>query len=147
MIRSLVFSMIACWASLNAAGADKAVFGSIDVPKDERIASSVEIRTVVTVARADCSKAPVAMFQQLPVYPSSLTRAGVVGEATVSFTISEEGVVSDAKVEKASVAELGQASVGAVLNWRFFPAEKEKKPVSIRATAKFVFSMFDENGG
>jgi len=147
MIRSLAFSVIAVWASLSAAGADKPVFGRIDVAKDERLVSSVEVRTVVTVARAECSKAPVAMFQPLPVYPSSLTRAAVVGEATVSFTISDDGIVSDATVEKASVAELGQASVGAVVNWRFFPAEKEKKPVSIRAMAKFTFSMFDEDGG
>ena len=147
MTRALAFSVIFVCALLGAFGADKPVFGRIDVAKEERIVSSVEVRTVVTVARTESSKAPVAMFQPLPIYPSSLMRSAVVGKATVSFMISDEGVVTDAKVEEASVAELGQASVAAVVNWRFFPAEKEKKPVSVRAIAKFTFSMFDEDGG
>ncbi|HMR73419.1 MAG TPA: hypothetical protein PKD68_05455, partial [Candidatus Saccharibacteria bacterium] len=81
----------------------KAVFGRVDVPKEEAPVSSFSVFTTLMVARNQCDKLPVVFFQSLPVYPSSVLRASVVGEATVSFVISEQGVVGDIKVERATV--------------------------------------------
>jgi TonB family protein len=143
----LTFLFVATFAAGSTLASETPVFGRVQVAKDCRLVSACEVRSVVTVERRDCDKSPGCYFQPLPVYPSSLARVAVVGEAVVSFTVGDDGEVQDVKVEKSSANEFGAASAGAVVNWKFIPGEKEKKPVSVRLTAKFTFSMFDEDGG
>jgi TonB family protein len=147
LISALLGFGLVVWAARADDAPSKPVFGAVDIPKDECLISSFSVFTKLTIARGTCDKLPVAFFQPLPVYPSGMLRAAVVGDATVSFVISAAGTVEAIKVERANIEDLGPAAAGAVAQWRFFPAEKKKVPVSVRVQASFTFSMFDEDGG
>lgn len=149
-MRTLLLSILAlACCSLRAADIEAprtAGWGRVEVSKEEDLASSFLVFSKLTVARGGYDKRPLSLFQSLPIYPASALRAGVYGEATVSFVITDEGVVSDVKIESESAKDFGPASAAAILQWRFFPAEKSSRPVSVRAKARFIFSFFDENG-
>jgi TonB family protein len=58
--------------------------------------------------------------------------------ATATFDVNEKGEAVDARIDKASDDEWGHDVSDALGKWRFTPASKDGKPVSVSCTMDFV---------
>ena len=90
---------------------------------------------------------PVVRYQARPAYPFELSRAGVTGEATVSFIVDFEGNVCNAYTVKATHAEFGAAAVEAVAKWKFKPGQKGGIAVNTRMQVPIVFNLAKREPG
>jgi TonB family protein len=84
---------------------------------------------------------PVPRYQAKPVYPSTLSHAGVTGEATVGFIVDSAGNVCSAYAVKSTLVEFGAAAVEAVNKWKFRPGQKGGIPVNTRMQVPIVFAL------
>lgn len=77
-----------------------------------------------------------------PVYPRLAKLAGVEGLVVLSLLVDEAGNAVEAKVVK-SLGNTGcdEAAVAAALQWKFAPALRQGKPVSVRITAPILFTL------
>lgn len=82
---------------------------------------------------------PVALTQDLPVYPTKQVKRGADGVATVSFVVNEQGNVEQVSVPEATDAAFAEAAATAVAQWRFTPAKQGGQTVSTRLQAPFIF--------
>ncbi|HEY3412285.1 MAG TPA: energy transducer TonB [Armatimonadota bacterium] len=74
-------------------------------------------------------------------YPSSAYEEGVEGTAKVTFTITPDGITTDASIGQSSGdSRLDQAALDYVKRLRFRPAMKDGLPVPVQATRSVVFS-------
>jgi TonB family protein len=77
-------------------------------------------------------KPPKLVSGNYPVFPISHSRFGRSGFAVVAFTIGQNGKTYDIEVLKASYPYFGSHTVLAVRDWKFEPALKNGKAVSVR---------------
>ena len=84
---------------------------------------------------------PRATFQASPHYPVNLRREGVEGQVTVTFVVSRDGRVIDAKVLDATHSDFAREAEQAVRKWRFEPGQRHGAPVQFRMTVPIVFSV------
>jgi protein TonB len=75
---------------------------------------------------------PKLVSGNYPVFPISHSRFGRSGFAVVAFSIGQNGKTYDIEVLKASYPYFGSHTVLAVRDWKFEPARKNGKPVSVR---------------
>ena len=75
-----------------------------------------------------------------PVYPFSASMANRPGSAKVAFTIGEDGRTRDIQVVEASEPYFGGHTANAIKDWRFEPAHKDGRPVSVRIVQKYSFT-------
>ena len=89
----------------------------------------------------DVQNSPVTpILGPAPEYPAALSKKGIEGSATLSFTIDTNGSVSDPAVVEASQPEFGEAALAVIRQWRFLPKVKNGQPVRARAEMPFMFS-------
>jgi TonB family protein len=72
-------------------------------------------------------------------YPSDALAAGIDGVVTAEILVSEQGVVTDARVVK-SVPLLDEAALTAVREWRYDPTIVDGKAVPVKMTVTVAFS-------
>jgi protein TonB len=84
---------------------------------------------------------PRVRYQARAVYPFELSRAGVTGEATISFVVDREGNVRDVSAVKSTHAEFGTAAVEAVQKWKFQPGQRGGILVNTRMSVPVVFNL------
>lgn len=84
---------------------------------------------------------PQLLDGKLPVYPESLKKAGVMGEAKILTQIDATGAVTAASVKSATHEEFGTAALAAVQAWKFKPATEDGQPVAITVTIPFPFRL------
>ncbi len=75
-----------------------------------------------------------------PAYPSDLKREGVTGMVTMSITVDEKGNVANPVVKKSTRPEFEQPAIDAILKWKFEPAKKDGKPVSVQVVIPLKFT-------
>lgn len=77
-----------------------------------------------------------------PVYPRLAKIAGIEGLVVLSLRVDESGNVTEAAVVK-SLGNTGcdEAAVTAALQWKFAPALRQGKPMSVRITAPILFTL------
>lgn len=96
------------------------------------------------VVRADDSKfdePPMPTKTVPPVYPAELRRDRVAGMVTMSITVDEKGMVSNPVVKKSTREEFEQPAIDAVSKWKFEPAKKDGKPVSVQVVVPVKFTV------
>ncbi|MDE2346288.1 MAG: M56 family metallopeptidase [Gammaproteobacteria bacterium] len=77
-----------------------------------------------------------------PVYPVFALERGVEGSATVAFTLTPEGKITDMRVTHISGSILfGNASMDALRQWKFAPASAAGVPVAQRMVEEFVYRL------
>jgi TonB family protein len=91
-------------------------------------------RTTYSVASEGAT--PARVREVRPVYPPVLFSGGVEGDVVVQARITEQGRVTDAEVEPASL--LGQSAIDAVQQWEFAPRAATRTPA--RLTVRVSFS-------
>jgi protein TonB len=87
------------------------------------------------------SQGPAARVQPQPAYPYEMSRAGISGDVTVEFIISEQGDVIDARVIRSSHREFETSAMQAVLKWKFKAGRKDGKAVKVRASQLLQFNL------
>lgn len=119
----------------------------VDAPNGTLIDAAEYNRLIATqglghyCADDHCDRLPRLIEGAAPIYPPMLLAAGVTGQATVLFTIDEQGRTTDFKVESASAPEFAAAAVEALKRWRFQPASRRQRPVAIRSRQVFPFEL------
>lgn len=89
------------------------------------------------------SQRPAARVQPQPAYPYEMSRAGISGDVTVEFIISEHGDVIDARVIRSSHREFEVSAMQAVMKWKFKAGRKDGKAVKVRASQLLEFNLED----
>ncbi len=74
-----------------------------------------------------------------PVYPSEARKAGITGQVQVRVLVSEQGDVIEAQAISGP-AELRDAAVQAVQQWKFNPVRLSGSPIKMEGVLNFVFS-------
>lgn len=87
---------------------------------------------------------PVATYQRPPTYPFALRKAGVQGEATVDFIVTNHGSVAAAKVVRETDLQFGEAALACVVRWHFRPAMKDGIAVHCHMQVPIVFTLNSE---
>jgi TonB family protein len=90
---------------------------------------------------AEVDSPPVATYQRPPTYPFVLRKAGIQGEATVDFIVTNHGSVAAAKVVRATDPRFGEAALACVVQWHFRPAMKDGAAVNCHMQVPIVFTI------
>jgi outer membrane biosynthesis protein TonB len=92
---------------------------------------------------------PTVISRVEPEYTERAKNAGLEGFAVIAVTIDENGLPQDPMfIQFHRGAEqiqdplgLDRAAIAALKHWRFRPATKEGKPISLRATISVQFRL------
>jgi len=84
---------------------------------------------------------PVATQKSDPGYPLELIRANVHGTVTLFAVIHADGKVSDIRVLNSPDERLDAFAASALARWKFVPAERSGKPVSLEAVVEIPFRV------
>jgi RNA polymerase sigma factor (sigma-70 family) len=98
-----------------------------------------------TFQEADLDEKPKPIARESPVYPPELRKAGIGGEATVSFIVDSTGKVLEARAVKSSRPEFEAPCVAAVSNWQFEPGRIKGQPVNTQVVLPITFKMDKSN--
>ncbi|MGA9851461.1 MAG: M56 family metallopeptidase [Gammaproteobacteria bacterium] len=80
--------------------------------------------------------------QYSPTYPPLALERGVEGSATVEFTLTQEGEVTDVRVSQVNGSRLfGPAAMDAIRRWRFAPVTIEDESVAQHMAIEFEFRL------
>jgi len=84
---------------------------------------------------------PVLVNRVNPIYPPAAAKKRVEGTVILSVLVSENGDVSDVKVLRPAGGTIGlnEAAVAAAKKWKFRPAVKDGKRISVWITYPIVF--------
>jgi len=85
--------------------------------------------------------APIKVFAPQPRYTEDARRAGVEGVVILETVVDEEGNVRDVKVLKGLPFGLDKSAVETVKTWRYEPALRGGRPVSVYFTFTINFSI------
>jgi TonB family protein len=85
---------------------------------------------------------PRAVYQPPPEYAERPRRKKIQGIVMVSIVITADGTVRDAKVMTSLDKDLDKKALEAVSKWRFQPATKDGKPVSLRTVVEVNFHLY-----
>ena len=83
---------------------------------------------------------PKVIKQVNPVYPEIARKAGLTGKVFLKFLVDKNGQVSNVTVLRGQEI-FRQAAIDAILQYRFEPAEKNGKPVSVWMTQPMSFRL------
>lgn len=89
----------------------------------------------------DLDDPPQVVSKVPPRYPSNLRRAGATGNVTVSFVVTEKGLVTNARVKKSTNAKFNRAAIEAVEKWKFKAGVKGGKKVKTRVVIPINFKL------
>lgn len=109
---------------------------SVDFPLADAPAAMPEV-----FALNEVDVRPVPLVQTPPRYPLELRRARVEGEAVMRFIIDAEGKVGKITVESATHDSFGKASEEAIRQWRYKPAQRIGKPVTVEVRIAVPFNL------
>ena len=82
---------------------------------------------------------PPRIIKQVAPRPSNARGVRVVGSVTIALVVSSKGMPKDVHVVKGLDNEVDKSAVEAVEQWRFAPAQKDRKPVAVRITLEISF--------
>ncbi|MBU6509845.1 MAG: M56 family metallopeptidase [Gammaproteobacteria bacterium] len=111
---------------------------ALDIPATPR---------AVDVAAAGSDPSPArsggeVLARYSPQYPAFAQERGVEGDARITFTLTKDAEIADARVVRVTGSDLfGQAALRAIQRWKFTPAILSGKPVAQQMTVDFVFRL------
>ena len=91
---------------------------------------------------------PAPLIRKEPIYPASEARRGGEGWVVINFMVDQQGDVFDAEVIDSSGGEaFEKASLRAVLDWEYDPANSDGEPIESGATTMLTFVLGGINAG
>ena len=86
-------------------------------------------------------KFPKAIYAPDPEYTDKARRKKINGTVVVSLIITPEGTVRDPKITASLDKDLDQQALAALSKWKFEPATKDGKPVTVRISTEVSFRI------
>jgi TonB family protein len=86
-------------------------------------------------------KAPIVTYKVEPKYTKEARAAKIEGAVVLSLIVTETGDVKNIEVKRGLEKGLDQNAVAAVETWKFQPATKDGKPVSVFANVEVNFRL------
>jgi TonB family protein len=77
--------------------------------------------------------------------PTPAVPPGQTVSVTVSFVVTEQGNVGDARIQASGTPEIDTMVLDAIRTWKYVPAQKGGKPVAVRMLRKFTFAPPAQN--
>ena len=86
-------------------------------------------------------RAPKLLSSPEPEYSDEARRAKFQGVCVLSLIVGEDGLPRDIRVARSLGMGLDEKAIEAVKQWRFKPAMKDGKPVSVQITIEMSFRL------
>jgi TonB family protein len=84
---------------------------------------------------------PALLYKVEADYTAEARSKGIEGASRLYTEINKDGVPVNIRVVKSLERGLDAKAVEALKQWRFRPAERDGKPVSVSATIEFLFRL------
>jgi TonB family protein len=101
----------------------------------------VESRTTALVSIPPYDRPPVVIFKRDPDYSDAARKAKYQGTVLLYADIDESGGVANLKVTRSLGLGLDEKAMEAVRQWRFRPATKDGKPLTVGITLEVSFRL------
>jgi TonB family protein len=85
--------------------------------------------------------APALLYRVEPEYTAEARSKGVEGVATLYAEVTKDGNAANIRVIKSLDPGLDAKAIAAVTQWRFRPAQRDGRAVSVAATIDVQFQM------
>src|SRR6266567_4628465 len=82
---------------------------------------------------------PPRLIRQVNPEYSGKRGVGVKGSVSISLVISSKGIPENPRVVQGLDPDIDKSAVEAIKQWRFSPAQKDKKPVAVKVTVEVQF--------
>ncbi|MGB2762977.1 MAG: TonB family protein [Candidatus Aminicenantaceae bacterium] len=96
--------------------------------------------TIRYFRQTDTLVAPKVIHQVLPDYPDELRKEGVEGKVKLQVVIDERGNIQNIKIIQPLHPYLDYSAAQAVLQWKFEPVLRKKKPIPVRIVLVIDFN-------
>ena len=90
--------------------------------------------------------APDLVMKVSPAYPDWAKAEGKEGKVVLSLVVNQEGFPRNLCIQRSLRDDFDQNAAQAVAQWRFMPALKEGKPVSVLISVEVEFRMSSRPG-
>ena len=91
---------------------------------------------------SNCVNPPHVTYSPDPEYPAKEGNAGHEGTVVLNLVVGTDGAAHDITVFRPLSPEFDAAAVEAVKTWKFSPATKNGKPISMRVRIQVAFRLF-----
>jgi protein TonB len=88
-----------------------------------------------------CITPPRQTYAPDPKYPAKAIRAHQEGVVTLSVIVDSEGLPREARISRSLSPELDSAALHAVSRWKFSPATRYGKPVTVGVNVVVNFKL------
>ena len=85
---------------------------------------------------------PKAVYSPSPHYTNRARKKKIQGSVVVGLIVTAEGNVREPKVVTSLDKDLDEQALVAVATWKFEPATKDGKPVSVHANVSVTFALY-----
>ncbi|SRR5260370_290342 len=82
---------------------------------------------------------PPRLIRQVNPEYSGKRGVGVKGSVSISMVVSSKGIPENPQIVQGLDPEVDKSAVEAIKQWRFAPAQKDKKPVAVKVTVEVQF--------
>jgi len=86
-------------------------------------------------------KSPKAIYAPDPEYTDKARRKKINGTVVVSLIVTPEGTVRDPRIVTSLDKDLDQQALATLSKWKFEPATKDGKPVTVRISTEVSFRI------
>jgi TonB family protein len=90
----------------------------------------------------EVTRRAMVVWKSEPFYTSEARAHRVVGTVSLEAVLAEDGYVTNITVTNGLQDGLTEAAIDAARNIRFFPAEKDGRPVSQRVMLEYGFNLY-----
>jgi protein TonB len=82
---------------------------------------------------------PPRLIRQVNPEYSGKKGVGVKGSVAIALVVNSKGIPENPKVVQGLDPDIDKSAVEAIKQWRFSPAQKDKKPVAVKVTVEVQF--------
>ena len=103
--------------------------------------SELGIGTGAIIRRDQLDNSPRARVQIPPPYPAEAKQRDLVGEVLVEFVVDESGAVLAPRIVRSTDHVFDEATLRAIVRWRFEPGRRDGRVVRFRMALPVVFKL------
>jgi len=90
---------------------------------------------------AECITPPRPTYSPDPGYDEASRKAKIEGTVVLRIIVTRDGLVKDPKIKRGLCEALDKRAVETVSQWKFTPATKNGKPVSLYLIVEVTFKL------
>lgn len=90
---------------------------------------------------AECIAPPRPTYSPDPGYDEASRKAKIEGTVVLRIIVTRDGLVKDPRIKRGLCEALDKRAVEAVSQWKFTPATKNGKPVSVYLLVEITYKL------